>query len=427
MTRWARVLALALMVPVAGLAQAATPLFLKSQQLRLDALKAEEAGDLAGAEAALREALELRPGHPGILLSLASVEARLGRLDAGAIHVDQYVSMGLVAKLKGNPDFKPLEYRPHFIGALIRMEKNALPVGDPAVTYRLGDGRALFESIAVDTASGRAFAGSVRQRRIVVIENGKARDFATAESGLWSVFGIAVDAPRGLLWAVSSAGPQTENLPAEERGAAGLFAFDLASGALKRKILLPASDKAALGDLLIASDGTIYVSDSTNPVLYRLAPGGEALEPFVTDQRFVSLQGMALSPDGARLLAADYALGLFAIDLASKRVSSVSVPSGYTLLGLDGLAGTGPFIATQNGVNPQRVLRITLDEEWTRVTEVEVLAANSPLHDEITLGQIVGNGFVYVANSQWNRFNPDGSIVGDKPFAETVAVTLPLP
>lgn len=32
MTRWARVLALALMVPVAGLAQAATPLFLKSQQ-----------------------------------------------------------------------------------------------------------------------------------------------------------------------------------------------------------------------------------------------------------------------------------------------------------------------------------------------------------------------------------------------------------
>lgn len=50
--------------------------------------------------------------------------------------------MGLVAKLKGDPDFKPLEYRPHFIGALIRMEKFAV-VGDPAVTYRLGDGRAL--------------------------------------------------------------------------------------------------------------------------------------------------------------------------------------------------------------------------------------------------------------------------------------------
>jgi len=425
MTRWARALVLA--ASVAGAAHAATPLFLKSQQLRVDALKAEEAGDLPGAEAALREALELRPGHPGILLSLASVEARLGKLDEGAIHVDQYVSMGLVAKLKGNPDFKPLEFKPHFIGALIRMEKNALPVGDPAVVYRLGDGRALFESIAVDPASGRAFAGSVRQRRIIVLDNGTARDFATAEAGLWSVFGLAVDAKRGLLWAVSAATPQTENLKPEERGAAGLFAFDLASGALKRKLLLPAGDKAAPGDLLIAGDGTIYVSDSANPVIYRLAPDGDTLEPLITDQRFVSLQGMALSPDGRFLLVADYALGLFAIDLERSRVSSVSVPSGYTLLGLDGLAGTGPFIATQNGVNPQRVLQITLDEEWTRVTEVTVLAANSPLHDEITLGQIVGDGFVYVANSQWNRFNPDGSIISDKPFTETVAVKIALP
>ncbi len=65
--------------------------------------------------------------------------------------------------------------------------------------------------------------------------------------------------------------------------------------------------------------------------------------------------------------------------------------------------------------------------ESVQINASVILSLNSPLHDEITLGQIVGNGFVYVANSQWNRFNPDGSIVGDKPFAETVAVTLPLP
>lgn len=411
---------------LAASAYAATPLFRKSQQLRIDAMNAEAAGDLAAAEAALSQALELRPGHPGILLSLASVEARIGHLDSGALHVGQYVSMGLVANLKGNPDFEPLKYKPHFIGALLRMGKNALPVGEPQVAYRLGDGRALFESIAVES-KGRAFAGSVRQRRIVVIENGTARDFATANEGLWSVYGIAVDEARGLLWAASAAGPQSEGVPASEHGATGLFAFDLATGALKRKAALPAAEKISLGDLVVAPDGTVYASDSGENGIYRLAPGATALEPFVTDQRFVSLQGLTLSPDGTKMLAADYALGPFVIDMERRDVTRVSVPSGVTLIGIDALTGPNPFLATQNGVNPQRVLRLTLDEDWMRVIDVTVMAANSPLHDEITLGQIVGDEFVYVANSQWNRFNPDGSILSpEKPFAEAVAVKIRL-
>lgn len=183
------------------------------------------------------------------------------------------------------------------------------------------------------------------------------------------------------------------------------------------EILLPAGGKASLGGVSHRERRhEIYVSDSTNPVLYRLAPDGEALEPFrVTDQRFVSLQGMALSPGaGARLLVADYALGLFAIDLASRRVSSVSVPSGYTLLGLDGLAGTGPFIATQNGVNPSaccgsRSTRTGRGSRrsrcWRRIPRCTMRSRSA---------RLPGTGFVYVGEQPVEPLTPDGSIVGGK-------------
>jgi len=406
--------------------EAATPGFLRSQQLRVDAVKAEEKGDLNGAYAALKEALELRPLHPGILLSLASVEARLGMLDEGALHVFQFASMGLVAELKKNPDFQALKYRPHYVGALVTMEKNALPIGSPEPTYRLGDGRALFEGIAIDPATDRVFAGSVRESRIVVIEKGVSRDFVKPDAGLWSVYGLAIDSERGLLWAVSAAGDQTQGVPEAEGGASGLFAFDLASGELKRKAVLPPESKSALGDLTIARDGTVYATDSANPQIYRLKPDAKEIEPFAGDRRFVSLQGVTLSSDESRMLVADYALGLFAVDMKTLRATSISPTPLTTFVGIDGLTGHGPFIATQNGVNPQRVLKIALDEDWLLATDTTVLAANSPLHDEITLGQIVGDAFVYIANSQWNRFNPDGTVLGDKPFAETIAATIPL-
>jgi len=410
-----------------GAAAAASPSFLKAQALREEAAAAEARGDYAAAEGALEKALELRPGHPGLILSLAGVEARQGKAAEALTHLQQFVTMGLAANLGETDAFAALRYNPQFIGVLAGIARNTNPVGEPEIAAHLGEGSALFEGVAIDAASGRLFASSVRRRRIVVVENGVVRDFVPpGEGGLWSVFGLAVDAPRGLLWAASAAGPQSEGVAAAEHGAAGVFAFDLETGALRRKAVLGPEAKAALGDLAVAPDGTVYASDA-NGALYRLAPDAEALEPFAPDQRYVSPQGLAVVADGAVLVVADYAMGLFSIDVATQAVTRLSAPSSVALLGLDGLAGAGPLIATQNGVAPQRVLRLRLGPEWDYVQSAEVLSANAPFHHEITLGAIWDGAFWYVANSQWDRFGPDGAVLGEAPFAETVVVRIALP
>ncbi len=132
---------------------------------------------------------------------------------------------------------------------------------------------------------------------------------------------------------------------------------------------------------------------------------------FIGPKKFVSLQGLDLSADGKYLFLADYSLGLYKADLKTKKIEQLKSPLNFTPLGIDGLYFyNNSLIATQNGINPQRVVRIFLNDSLTSIIKYKVLGSNNPYFDEITLGVIKKNNFYYIANGQWNKFNEDGSI-----------------
>lgn len=127
---------------------------------------------------------------------------------------------------------------------------------------------------------------------------------------------------------------------------------------------------------------------------------------------FSSLQGLALSPDETMLYAADYAKGIFAIDLATGDAHVLAVPRNETLLGVDGLyaAGKGILVGTQNGTTPQRVIRIRLGPHGLGIAGVDALASNESGFDDITLGVVAGNVFYFNAAGQWSLFGDDGKM-----------------
>ena len=109
------------------------------------------------------------------------------------------------------------------------------------------------------------------------------------------------------------------------------------------------------------------------------------------------------------MFVADYSHGILKVDVISGEVLRLGDAPGSTSLGVDGLVWyQGALIAVQNGVVPPRVMRFELDSGWTRFVRAEVLDQNLPVADEPTIGTMIGDNFVYVANSQWEKYDDAG-------------------
>jgi hypothetical protein len=280
------------------------------------------------------------------------------------------------------------------------------PLAEPA--FALPEMTGLIEGIGHRPKTGAFYFGDVRLRCVWMrAANGAVTRFSAPDDRLLGIFRVAVDEPRGALWASMGALEQMDGFGATHKGAGGLAELDLQTGRVRRVVRAP-SDGAPhlLGDFVQLADGTIYATDTTAPVIWRLAPGAAALEPFVAGG-FKSLQGITLAGDGRGFFVTDYRVGVLHVDLATKTVRTLSAPAGADLRGLDTLLRTpdGALVAIFNATPRQRILRLTLDAAGTAIAAIDVLAAD-PAMPDATLGALVGDDLVFVADGGWNRFEP---------------------
>lgn len=398
----------------------------QGQEIAARAAAAEKDGKFAEAADLLREALKHRPNHPGLTYRLAAASAKASRADDAIKALADYAAMGLILNLD-NPNFAAVANDPRLAAIRAQVAENAKPKGSAAVAATIAEPQLIGEGLAFDEATGRFFVGSVHKRKIIAVANGAASDFvSSARYGLFGVFGLRIS--DGSLWAASSALPQVDGLAAGEKGA-GLFEFDLATAALKRKALVATDGKEhVIGDLVIAPSGDVYASDSVAPVIYRLRPGQSTLEEAARSDTFHSLQGLALSADSKKLAVADYSSGIHIVDLASGKPALLATPAHTTLLGLDAVLRHGrDLIAVQNGINPQRIVRLRMNPTWSMIEGLDVIAANLPDMDEPTLAVIAGGDLLVIGNGQWSAFDDDGKAKPDAQFAPTRVLRLPLP
>lgn len=215
----------------------------------------------------------------------------------------------------------------------------------------------------------------------------------------------------GGLWFASAAVPQFLGA-VEAEGRSGLFRYDLEKEEISHRALLPAADEPqVLGDLVIAPNGLIYATDSLTGVLYRFDPDSTSFERLVDRGVFGSPQGLALNSTATHLYVADYIGGLYRVTLADAEVEKVRIQANVTDYGIDGLYRHGAdLVAIQNGVQPNRVVALTLGEGGLSIVAGRTVAANLPEFDEPTLGFVSGDDFFFVANSHWNRFDADNKL-----------------
>ena len=403
------------------------------RRLRAEGVAAANADDLAGAARLLAEADARIPNHPGLMLMRARLAVGAGQAEDAMTQLNRYAGAGLVMNLAGDRTLSALTGHPDFDALAAVIEANGAPVGaDRLATVARIDGPVIAESLIRDEARGRWLVSQVRGRTIVALaDDGSISDFLVmgAAPEIGGVLGMAIDPEAGILWAAASPLPPAVYglgadavLPPPE-----LLKIDLATGALLARLIAPSGAlERGLGDIVRAPDGTIHIADSVTGELLVLRPGATALEVLLPAGTLGSPQGMAVTPDGAALIVADYSSGLWRVDRATGAAMRLRQPAIDSLIGVDGLTTDGRFLyGFQNGVAPQRVLKLTPDAGWTAILSVEVLAANLPMIDEPTTGLVRNRELVFVSRSQWSDFGGDGAQTTPTP-APAIIARLPL-
>lgn len=228
------------------------------------------------------------------------------------------------------------------------------------------------ESVTVDPATGDFYVGSVKDGTIF---RGKVG------SGQFSVFSPAGADGRSMATGMFYA---EGRLVVAGRQTGQIFIYDTKSGRLIDRFHngLEGADKTFLNDTTFAADGSGYVTDSVNPVLYRVAPaagGRYRLEEFLkydnTPIKWVSAagapgintNGIVATPDGRYLIVAKRnENALYRIDLKSREIVPVEMPKD-TLVTPDGLFvhGTTLYVA-QN--TPKAVGVLSLGSDYAKAT-----------------------------------------------------------
>jgi hypothetical protein len=368
-----------------------------------DAQAAYAAEDWRAFLSHLENAQALRPYSLSLTRNRILAHCLLGEQDKALEIVATIASRGLAISLGRHAALEALAAQPEFAPLQARMESNLAPVGEAGGFQEHPREDLLPESIAHDARRKSAYVGAVRTGEILALSGASgAAVFAAAPGG---VYALEVSGDR--LWAaVNPAKPFVGDAAGETR--AGLYEYRLPDGALMEAHHV--EDGPATPGALAETPAGVVVSDSGAPRLFIMRKNREGLEILSTDSRFANLQGVAYDTSRKKLFVADYLVGLFSIDLASGAATLLANDADAHLGGIDGLrAYKGALIGIQNGITPQRIVRIGLDRKGERIVKLSVLQQNLAEWNEPTNGAIVGASLVYIGTSNWPAYDGDGS------------------
>ena len=187
--------------------------------------------------------------------------------------------------------------------------------------------------------------------------------------GLTNVLGVLADDKTNTLWLCQNSTGGRGGAPVA--GQTALRSFDLKSGAARGTYPFP-SNGGACNDMAVASDGTVYVTESFANRVHRLRPGATALDVWAADPQLAGVDGVALLADGAVYVNTFFAGRLFRIPVNADGSAGALVPIETSLpLGRpDGLRTVGPQTLIQ-AEGQGRVTELTINGNRADVRVVQ--------------------------------------------------------
>jgi len=260
------------------------------------------------------------------------------------------------------------------------------------------------ESLTI-APGGTLIVGSASSPYIYKVRKGSttAEKFvdASAEPAGTFFFGMLADAATNTLWACQLT-PVPDTTPVKRHTA--LRAFDITTGAQKLRWNLP-GDNSTCNDFSIGPDKALYLSDTSNSKIYRLAAGATTPELYLEDRALYGIDGITFL-DGTLYVNNVFFNKLYRIpvDAAGKPGTPVDIWMDQPVKGPDGMrAYRGKLLLAENGSGKIDVLTVTGDKASVMVIKegLKTPTAVEPAGDVIWVGERGAGKAVAIPMPKW--------------------------
>lgn len=275
-----------------------------------------------------------------------------------------------------------------------------LPAQEAEIAFRIAEKDLIPEGIAFDPDSKSFFISSIHKNKIIRINPDKRiTDFiGSGNEGIGQVLGMKVS--DGKLWVCSNTG---EGNP---QGQSMVHVFDITGRILSKKWILQSAGEIHLfNDLVIGSNGDVFISDSDYGAIYRVNNTLKNPELLIKDERLNYANGITLTPNDEVIV--NTFKGFFKINTITRELKALPFPN-YYVIGIDGLSFyKQSLIGIQNITYPVCINQYTLNSSFDKIENARVLVSNHPLFDIPTTGVVVDDWFYFIANSQMGNLDKD--------------------
>jgi len=384
------------------------------------AAEAYNAGNDADWVAATEKLHTLRPFDQDFMTHLVQGYARLGQTSNAFNMMLKMQQQGLAEDWSKFDELAALREHSLYDHLSNLMAKAGEPFGKADEFAVVPGSIPMPEAMAVDPETDRLFIGTIRDGEVHVWSSDEKTWSVFADDqrvpDLKAIFSLAIDSENNVLWVASGMTSHYRDFDREAFGETALIKLDLDTGEhLATYPVESANRDHLLGALTVASDGTVYATDSLLPIVFRLEPDAKTPEIFFGSPQLSSLRGLALDEEKQKLYVADYQRGIVILDTSGQdRAWSLAIPDTLNLGGIDGIYFSKPYlVAIQNGISPDRVVRLELGDDGLGVLGVAPVVAALPEFEGPTYGALHDDTLHFFANSHWPYVDARGESDGE--------------
>ncbi len=382
------------------------------ENFRKNQKKAYVASSIAECRTSLKfckDVLKVVPNHPVINYLAARLNALLGNEDIALKHLKKATILGYTTKsplLKthhlNDPAFSKIKCKDGFSQIINALKIYEKPIHNSKIAFTIKDKKLETEGITYDPIEKMFYLGSQSKHKIIKVDHfGNSIDFTQeGQDGLNIICGLHVDPIRRTLWACSYAPDNRSQI----------YKYNLSSGKLIKKYSFPQNEKKkySFNDLVIHPNGNIYISGGGS--IYWISHFSDKLEYFLENNSIVSPNGITLSDDCRFIYFADYFIGIYRIDIKTKKIKLLSHCANFSSFAVDGLYfKEKKLYAIQTRLN--QISRFTLNNKANKIEKCEIFERYTPELIFPTTGVFVNDFFYYVTDDWGEGENPRGVIV----------------